>query len=113
MSIDRLDMVVRLTDEKDSESIKKSLDDTVHKLEQDQSSSKSWGSTMAGNREQWDELKSKIKERQRALKELVQEKKSGSIGSDEFESKFRKLQDELTELEFQVYNMRLGTDIRM
>ena len=106
-------MVFRLTEEKDSASIKKSLDDTVHKLEQDQSTSKSWRATTADNREQWEELKSKIKERQRALKALVQEKKSGSIGQGEFDIKFRKLQDELTELEFQVYNMRLGTNISM
>ncbi len=104
-------MVVTLTDEKDSASIKKSLDDTVHKLEQGASSSKSWGSTMTSNREKWEALKAKIGERQRALKELVNEKKAGSIGQDEFDSKFRKLQDELTELEFQVYNMRLGTDV--
>ncbi|MHA1906211.1 MAG: hypothetical protein ACW98Y_02870 [Candidatus Thorarchaeota archaeon] len=100
-----------MTDEKDSDSIKKSLDETVSKLEQDQSSSKSWGSTMAGNREDWEVLKTKIKERQKALKELVRDKKAGSIGQDEFDTKYRKLQDELTELEFQVYNMRLGTDI--
>ena len=106
-------MVVRLTDEKDSESIKKSLDETVSKLEQDQTSSKSWGSTMAGNREKWDDLKTKIKERQRELKALVHEKKAGSIGQDEFDRKYRRLQDELTELEFQVYNMRLGTDVTM
>ncbi|MFW9848966.1 MAG: hypothetical protein ACFFF4_07485 [Candidatus Thorarchaeota archaeon] len=102
-----------MTDEKDSASIKKSLDETVSNLEQDQSSSKSWGSTMAGHREEWEVLKAKIKERQKALKELVREKKAGSIGQEEFDKKYRKLQDELTELEFQVYNMRLGTDIRV
>ena len=100
-----------MTDEKDSASIKKSLDETVSKLEQDKESSKSWGSTMAGKREDWEVLKNKIKERQKALKELVREKKAGSIGQEEFDKKYRKLQDELTELEFQVYNMRLGTDI--
>ncbi|MDF1538938.1 MAG: hypothetical protein P1Q69_08545 [Candidatus Thorarchaeota archaeon] len=102
-----------MTDEKDSASIKKSLDDTVHKLEQGTSSSKSWSSTMTSNREEWEELKAKIGERQRELKELVNEKKAGSIGQDEFDLKFRKIQDELTELEFQVYNMRLGTDVRV
>ena len=39
------------------------------------------------------------------------EKKAGTIGQDEFDRKYRKLQDELTELEFQVYNMRLGTSV--
>jgi len=68
---------------------------------------------MANNRDKWDKLKAKIGERQRALKELVNEKKAGSVGQEEFDLKFRKIQDELTELEFQVYNMRLGTDIKM
>jgi ribosomal protein L29 len=33
------------------------------------------------------------------------------MSPDEFEKQYRKLQDELTELEFKVYNLRLGTSI--
>ena len=108
-------MVFRLTDESkaDPAKIKESLDDAVAKLDQEKSVSEKWGSTLAGKKEEWEALKKKIGERQHALKELVQEKKAGSIGTEEFNTKYRKLQDELTALEFQVYNMRLGTDIQM
>ncbi|MFW9908701.1 MAG: hypothetical protein ACFFEF_09005 [Candidatus Thorarchaeota archaeon] len=102
-----------MTDERDADAIKESLDETVHKLEQDQSSSGSWGATMSSNRLKWQELKTKMRERQKALKDLVQQKKAGSIGQEDFDKKYRKLQDELTEIEFQIYNMRLGTDIHM
>ncbi len=110
-----MDMVSTLTDEKnaDPEKIKRSLDEAVKKLDQEKSSSESWGSAVTSNRERWESLKASIKERQHALKELVREKKTGTIGQEEFETKYRKIQDELTELEFQVYNMRLGTDIKM
>ncbi len=104
-----------MTDESKADpiAIKKSLDEAVKKLDQDKSVSESWGSTTSENKEKWESLKAAIKERQHALKELVQEKKSGTIGHEEFDKKFRIIQDELTELEFQVYNMRLGTDIKM
>jgi hypothetical protein len=42
----------------------------------------------------------------------VTNKKAGIIGQDEFDENYRKLQDELTELEFAVYNMRLGTKVK-
>ncbi|MFW9810981.1 MAG: hypothetical protein ACFFF9_00850 [Candidatus Thorarchaeota archaeon] len=95
----------------DSEKIKKSLDDVVHKLDQDADASKSWGQSVSSHREEWESLKNKIKERQKALKQLVSDKKAGIIGQDEFDEKYRILQDELTELEFTVYNMRLGTKV--
>lgn len=99
--------------ERDPGKIKRSLDDAVHKLDQEPSSSESWGETLFQNREEWEELKKKIKERQRVLKALVREKRAGTIGTEEFEEKYRVLQDELTELEFEVYNMRLGTKLHV
>jgi tetrahydromethanopterin S-methyltransferase subunit G len=95
----------------DSGEIKKSLDDIVHKLDQDADASKSWAKSVSSNKEEWEKLKKKIHERQKALKQLVTDKKAGVIGQDEFNEKYRKLQDELTELEFTVYNMRLGTQV--
>ncbi len=95
----------------DSRKIKESLDEIVHKLDQDDDASKSWANSVSSNREEWEELKKKIHERQKALKQLVSDKKAGIIGQDEFDKKYRKLQDELTELEFTVYNMRLGTQV--
>lgn len=67
---------------------------------------------MDANKEEWGQLKEKIQQCQRALKQLVTDKKAGLIGSVEFEEKYPKLQDELTELETKVYNMRLGTDVK-
>jgi hypothetical protein len=92
--------------------IKEALDDVVHKLEQDTSSRESWGASVSGRKGEWEELKQKIKDRQRALKALVMEKKAGTIGQAEFDQRYRVLQNELTELEFQVYNLRLGTDVK-
>jgi chromosome segregation ATPase len=94
------------------ETIKKSLDDIVHKLDQDADASKSWESSVNSNKEEWEKLKKKIHDRQKALKQLVADKKAGIIGVDEFDTKYKKLQDELTELEFSVYNMRLGTNVQ-
>ncbi|MHA2395761.1 MAG: hypothetical protein ACXAC0_03590 [Candidatus Thorarchaeota archaeon] len=93
------------------ETIKKSLDEIVQKLDQDVDASKSWGSSVTSNKEEWEKLKKKIHDRQKALKQLVTDKKAGIIGVDEFDTKYKKLQDELTELEFAVYNMRLGTKV--
>ncbi len=98
-------------DSKDADEIKSSLDEVVGKLEQDSKSSDSWGESVSTRRNHWEEIKEKIRERQSELKRLVMEKKAGTIGHDEFEKKYRKLQDELTELEFEVYNMRLGTSV--
>jgi DNA-binding transcriptional regulator GbsR (MarR family) len=95
----------------DSGKIKKSLDDIVHKLDQDTDASKSWAKSVSSNKEEWEKLKKKIHERQKALKQLVTNKKAGLVGQVEFDEKYRKLQDELTELEFTVYNMRLGTRV--
>ncbi len=97
---------------KEPAKIKESLDDLVQKLEQDSSSSTSWNDSVASNREDWEHIKSQIHERQRALKQLVTNKKAGLVGVDEFEEKYRKLQDELAELETAIYNLRLGTDVK-
>jgi hypothetical protein len=96
----------------DSEKIKKSLDDVVHKLDQDADASESWKRSVTSKKEEWENLKKQIHDRQKALKQLVSDKKAGIIGQDEFDEKYRVLQDELTELEFSVYNMRLGTNVR-
>jgi chromosome segregation ATPase len=98
--------------EQDIAKIKKSLDEVVHKLETDPESSESWGASVHSHPEEWKHLKEEIGMRQKKLKQLVMEKKSGTISPEEFEEKYRKLQDELTELEFKVYNLRLGTSIK-
>ena len=98
-------------EEADPQTIKESLDKVVEKLDQTESSSESWSASIAGNRQKWEELKEKMHQRQKALKALVTEKKAGTIGHDEFNRRYRQLQDELAEIEFQIYNMRLGTHV--
>ena len=94
------------------EEIKESLDDLVEKLDRGKASSSSWSESMDANKEEWEQLKNRIQQCQRALKQLVTDKKAGLIGSVEFDEKYPKLQDELAELEMAVYNMRLGTDVK-
>lgn len=96
----------------DPAEIKESLDDLVHKLDRGAASSSSWNESLDANKEEWEQLMDKIQQCQRALKQLVTNKKAGLIGSDEFEEKYPKLQDELVELETAIYNMRLGTDVK-
>ena len=96
----------------DPAEIKESLDDIVHKLDQGPASSSSWNKSIEENKEEWEQLKRRIQQCQRELKQLVTDKKAGLIGSDEFDEKYPRLQDELTELETAIYNMKLGTDVK-
>ena len=96
----------------DPAEIKESLDDLVQKLDSGKTSSSRWSDSMDDNKEEWERLKRKVREHQRALKDLVTAVKAGLIGRDEFQEKYPKLQEELTELETKIYNMRLGTDVK-
>ena len=96
----------------DPAEIKESLDELVHKLDQGKSSSSMWSDSVESNKEEWEQLKNRIQQCQRELKQLVTDKKAGLIGTAEFEERYPKLQDELAELETKVYNMRLGTDVK-
>ncbi len=100
-------------DTRDPERIRESLDEVVRKLEPETGSSGSWDTTVKTRRERWEELKREIGKRQKALKELVMQKRAGMVGPEEFERRYSILQDELTALEFEVYNMRLGTHVKL
>ncbi len=108
-----MEILTHEEDSSDPDKIRRSLGEIVSKLEPTAESSSSWGSVMAEHREEWERLKAEIHERQRALKALVKKKKAGDISPDEFERKYREIQDELTTLEFKVYNLRLGTDVKV
>lgn len=97
--------------EKRGEDIKRDLDAIVELLDQGEKSSAAWDSSVSDNPEEWDQLKRQIAEKQRALKLLVDEKKAGRIGTEEFNAEYKRIQDELTKLEFAVYNMKLGTRV--
>ncbi|TFF91728.1 hypothetical protein EU545_03130 [Candidatus Thorarchaeota archaeon] len=105
------DLSPRETAEKRGKDIKRDLDEIVTKLDQSAKSSEAWDSSVSENPEKWTQLKREISEKQKALKQLVTEKKAGRIGSEEFDTKYQEIQDELTKLEFAVYNMKLGTDV--
>jgi len=96
---------------KDPAEIKKSLDELVQKLEQGTDSSASWEESISSNSEKWEETKQQIQERQKSLKQLVADKKAGLVGTEEFNERYNQLQDELSELERTIFNMKLGTDI--
>ncbi len=96
----------------DPADIKESLDELVQKLDPGKTSSSSWDESLDNNKEEWEQLKRKIRERQRELKHLVTAVKYGLIGRDEFQERYPKLQDELAELETAIYNMKLGTDVK-
>ena len=105
-------MPVSRENKKDKDEIKRNLDEIVTKLDQSTASSDAWQESVSSNPEEWERLKRQISEKQGALKELVTEKKAGRVGPDEFAAKYKQLQDELTELEFAVYNKRLGTEVK-
>lgn len=97
---------------KDPAEIKESLDDIIQKLEQSANSSSSWNESISSNSEKWEQTKQQIQERQKALKNLVNDKKAGLISFDEFDKRYLQLQEELVELEKIIYNLKLGTDIQ-
>ncbi len=97
--------------DKDPAEIRESLDELVQKLEQGVYSSASWSESISEESEKWEQTKQQIHERQKELKQLVTDKKSGLIGIDEFNERYHQLQDELLELEKIVYNMKLGTHV--
>ncbi len=68
---------------------------------------------MSANHEEWARSKKEISKRHKALKEIVREKKAGLIGPEEFEERYRNLQNDPTALEFRVYNLRLGKKVEM
>lgn len=106
-----IDLSPEESTEKRGGDIRRELDEIVTKLDQSAKSSEAWDDSVSANPEEWEQLKRKISEKQKALKQLVDEKKAGRIGSDEFDAQYKELQDELTKLEFAVYNMKLGTNV--
>ncbi len=96
-----------------SRRVRESLEQLIHELENDSEPSRGWGDTTERNRELWSHLKEQIHRRQRELKILVMQKRAGEISAEEFESRYRTIQDELTALEAEVYNLRLGTHVKI
>ncbi|MEM2142318.1 MAG: hypothetical protein QXS20_04025 [Candidatus Thorarchaeota archaeon] len=96
---------------KDTDQVRKALSQVIDRLEPGGEARAEWRTAVGSNRERWNRLKGDIHDRQVLLKELVRQKRAGEIGEAEFESRYRSLQDELTDLEFEFYSMRLGLDL--
>jgi len=87
---------------------KKKLEEIINQLEKSDTSSESWKNIIEKNKEEFQNLKSNIRIKQNELKDLVINKRVGKISQKEFEEQLEKLQNELTDLEFKVYNLRLN-----
>jgi len=87
---------------------KKKLTDVIDRLEETKKKdSKVWKDIIDKNEEQFNEIKSQIKVKQQELRDLISKKNSLQLNREEFEKKVDEVQDELSELEMKIYNMRL------
>ena len=90
-----------------NEKKKKKLEDIIEKLDKTSQSSDSWKKIISENKEEFQELKKQIRSKQNELKELVIKKQVGGLSKEDFSRKLQEIQDELSELEFKIYNLRL------
>ncbi|MHA1145283.1 MAG: DUF919 family protein [Candidatus Helarchaeota archaeon] len=92
-----------------SQDKKEELNKIIKKLEETKDSkSLEWKRIVEANKEEFESIKSAIKEKQQELKTLVQRKRALQINNDEFEERVNKIQDELTELESKILTMRMS-----
>ena len=90
-----------------NEKKKKKLEDIIEKLDKTNQSSDIWKRIISENKEEFQALKKQIRSKQNELKELVINKQVGGLTQEDFDVKLKKLQDELSELEFEIYKLRL------
>jgi hypothetical protein len=88
----------------DSEERKK-LEHYLENLEKSQSDE--WKKVIDHNKEEFNQIKQEIREKQNELSLLVKKKKALIIASDEFEKKSSKIQEELYELESRILRLRI------
>ena len=86
---------------------KKKLTEVIDRLEETKKKSKAWKDIIDKNEEKFNEIKSQIKIKQQELRDLISKKNSLKLSKEEFEKKVDEVQDELSELEMKIYNMRL------
>ena len=70
--------------------------------------SKEWKKITTQNKEEFENIKKRYREKQNELRSLIMEKKLGSIKEEEFDIKLNELQNELSELEIKIFNLRMG-----
>lgn len=89
---------------------KKKLNKVIEQLEKTKDKeSSNWKKITTEHKEEFEEIKKKYREKQNELRQLILERKTGSVQGEEFDKKLNKIQDELTELEFKIYKLRIGS----
>ncbi|MFX1298850.1 MAG: hypothetical protein ACFFD2_28825 [Promethearchaeota archaeon] len=87
---------------------KRKLEEILENLEKKQSNkSENWKLIIEQNKEKFDQIKMKIKQKQEELANLVKKKKAILISDSEFNEKTQIIQHELYELESQILKLRL------
>jgi len=71
--------------------------------------SKEWKQITTQRKKEFENIKKQYREKQNELRNLILEKKLDSIKKEEFDAKLNELQDELSELEKQIFNLRMGS----
>jgi predicted nuclease with TOPRIM domain len=66
-----------------------------------------WKQTIEQNKEEFEDIKGKIRQKQNELTNLVKKKNALTIGNEEFEEQTKIIQQELYELESRILNLRL------
>ncbi|MHA1784520.1 MAG: hypothetical protein ACTSVY_12920 [Candidatus Helarchaeota archaeon] len=87
---------------------KEKLIEIINKLEETKKKdSKKWKQIIEDNEEEFTKLKEQIKIKQKTLRELMVKKNAALLNQKEFEKELDEIQDELSELEMKIYQMRL------
>lgn len=89
---------------------KEKLRQIIKKLELSKGKTSSeWKKIITEHKEEFENIKKIIREKQNQIRKLIQEKKLGSIEKEEFNKKLNDLQNELTELESIIFYYRIGS----
>ncbi|MFX0133608.1 MAG: hypothetical protein ACFFDN_08190 [Candidatus Hodarchaeota archaeon] len=89
---------------------KEKINEIIKQLEKTKDKdSAEWKKITTEHKEEFEKIKKKYREKQNELRQLIQDKKRGIVKGEEFDIKLNELQDELTELEFKIYKMRIGS----
>jgi len=86
---------------------RKKLMEIIDQLDKTNKSSNKWKQIISENRDKFEEIKKSIKLKQLELKNLVVQKQIGEISQEKFNIEIKALQNELTNLEFEIYKLRL------
>ncbi len=88
---------------------KEKLNKIIKQLEKTKDKdSNDWKKITTEHKEEFEVIKKSYREKQNELRQLIQDKKTGIVMGEEFDKRLDELQNELTELEFKIYKLRIG-----